>query len=184
MSKLITYAYFKEETDISDSVDNKKLDNPIKGAHDRLRALLEVSFYNELVSQSATTPKSFSAANSSFFDPYVKQFLAWTAYEFYIVKANTFESRIGIRVFREDNSNPASDKIIGEQIGLAKKQAQFYKDEMLNYLRVQKRLSSSSFPLYTNTPTVSSGGGFGISAVSKNDTVNFKIDNQIINNEP
>ena len=184
MSKLITYAYFKEETDISDNVDNKKLDNPIKNAQDHLRALLGKSFYDELVSQYITTPKTFTAANEAFYDPYVKQFLAWKAYEFYIVKANTFESRIGVRVFREENSDPVSDKILGEQIALAKRQAQFYKDEMLSFLRTSQKVSSSAYSLYTNCPTVSSGGGFGISAVSKNDTVSFKIDNQIINQEP
>jgi hypothetical protein len=184
MSKLITYAYFKKETDISDIVDNNKLDNPIKNAHDHLRALIGKAFYDELVSQNSTTPKTLTAANEAFYDPYVSQFLAWKAYEFYIVKANTYESRVGVRIFREDNSEPASDKIMGEQIALAKKQAQFYKDEMLNFLRSSQRVNSSAYSLYTNSSTASSAGGFGISAVSKNDTVSFKIDNQIINQEP
>ena len=184
MSKLITYAYFKEETDISDTVENKKLDNPIKNAQDRFKALVGPSFYDQLVSQTATTPKTLTTANNSFFDPYVKQYIAWQAYEFYIIKANTYETRTGVRIFKEDNSDPASDKIMGEQIALAKRQAQFYKDQMIGFLRTAQRATTTSYPLYTNCATTSSGGGFGISAVSKNDTVSFKIDNQIINNEP
>jgi hypothetical protein len=55
---------------------------------------------------------------------------------------------------------------------------------MIGFLRTAQRATTTSYPLYTNCATTSSGGGFGISAVSKNDTVSFKIDNQIINNEP
>jgi len=184
MSKLITYAYLKQETDISDAVDNKKLDNPIKNAQDRLRALICPAFYDQLVSQNATTPKTFSTDNEAFYTPYVQQYLAWQAYEFYIIKANTFEHRTGIRVYREENSDPASDKIMGEQIALAKRQTQFYKEEMINFLRTAQKNDSTKYPLYTLTGTKTTGSGFGISAVSKIDTVNYKIENSIVNQEP
>jgi len=184
MSKLITYAYFREETDISKNVDNEKLDNPIKHAQDRLRALITPSFYDELISQNATTPKTLSADNLAFYTPYVQKYLAWQAYEFYIVKANTFETRTGVRVFREENSDPASDKIMGEQIALAKRQTQFYKEDMINFLRSSQTADSTKYPLYTLCGTKSTGSGFGISAVSKIDTVNYKIENQIVNQEP
>tara|TARA_R110000868_G_scaffold199747_1_gene446361 strand:- start:2598 stop:3164 length:567 start_codon:yes stop_codon:yes gene_type:complete len=179
MSKLIKYAYLKEETDISDVVDNKKLDNPIKNAGDRLRALIGVSFYDELVSQIITTPTSLSTANLAFFDPYVKQYLAWQAYEFWIIKANTYETRTGVRTFKEDNSDPASDKLMGEQIAMAKRQTQFYKDTMINFLRTAQRVTSTAYPLYTTTCGASTGSGFGISAISRIDTVNFSINRQI-----
>jgi len=77
MSKLITYAYLKQETDISTHVDNAKLDNPIKNAQDRLRALICPAFYDQLVSQNATTPKTLSTDNEAFYTPYVIQYLAW-----------------------------------------------------------------------------------------------------------
>lgn len=184
MSKLITYAYLKQETDISQIVDNAKLDNPIKNACDRLKFLLGVSFYNELVTQNSTLPTSFSAANAAFFDPYVKQYLAWQAYQFYIVKANTFEARTGVRVFKEDNSDPATDKTMGEQIALAKQQLQIYKDGMLNFLASAKRVSSSAYPLYNIACGTSRSNSFGITAVSKISTVAFSIDNSITNQEP
>jgi hypothetical protein len=183
MSKLITYSYFRGETDISANVDDIKLDNPIKKAQDRLKALIGPTFYDELVAQVITTPKTLTAANTSVFDPYIKQFLAWQAYEFYIVKAGTYDSRIGPRVFREENSDPVSDKIMGEQIAAAKRDAQFYKEALLNFLRSAQRVSSLAYPLYTNKATCIESG-FGISAISKTDTVSLKIENQIINQEP
>jgi hypothetical protein len=184
MSKLITYAYLRQETDISPNVDNAKLDNPIKNAQDRLRALICPAFYDQLVSQNATTPKTLSTDNEAFYTPYVIQYLAWQAYEFYIVKANTHETRTGVRVFREENSEPASDKIMGEQIALAKRQTQFYKEQMIDFLRTSQKNDSTKYPLYTLTGTKTTGSGFGISAVSKIDTVNYKIENSIVNQEP
>ena len=89
-----------------------------------------------------------------------------------------------MRVFREENSDPASDKIMGEQIALAKRQTQFYKEDMINFLRSSQKADSTKYPLYTLCGTKSTGSGFGISAVSKIDTVNYKIENQIINQEP
>jgi hypothetical protein len=146
--------------------------------------LIGPAFYDQLVSQIITTPTSLSTENNTFFDPYVKQYLAWQAYEFYIIKANSYETRTGVRVFKEDNSDPASDKLMGEQIAMAKRQTQFYKETMINFLRTSQRVSTSAYPLYTQDGCVSTGGGFGISAVSKINTVAFSIDNSIINQEP
>ena len=183
MSKLITYAYLKKETDISSIVDDEKLDNPIKRAQERLRALIGPSFYDELISQAITTPQTFSADNQAFFDPYVKEFLAWQAYEIYLAKANTFEKRTGVRVFKEEDSEPASDKAMGEQLSLARQDVKLKKELMINFLRTAQRVTSTKYPLYTNT-NYTVGHGFGITAVSKIDTVNFSIDNSILNQEP
>lgn len=184
MNKLITYAYLKQETDISDNVDDTKLENPIKRAQERLRALIGPSFYNEIISQVITTPKTLSVDNQAFFDPYVKEYLAWQAYEIYFSKANTYETRTGIRVFKEENSDAASDKAIGEQLSLARQDVKYKKEAMLGFLRTAQRVTSTKYPLYTNKNNYSTGGGFGISAVSKIDTVNFSIENSVVNQEP
>lgn len=184
MSKLITYAYFKGETDISQVVDNEKLDNPIKHAGDRLKELITSSFYDELVAQYSTNPQSFSTDNLAFYDPYVKQYLAWQAYEFYIVKANSYETRTGLRIFKEENSDAISDKTHGELIALAKRQTQFYKDRMINFLRSCQRADKTKYPLYTITDKYTTGNGFGISAVTKKDNVSYKISNQVVNQQP
>lgn len=184
MSKLITYAYFKEETDISAIVDNEKLDNPIKQAQDRLKSILGTTFYEQIVTQNATLPKSFSTENLALYDPYIKQYLAWQAYYFYIVRANSYETRVGVRIFREDNSDPASDKMMGEIIALAKQNLQSYKEALVNFLASAKRNSTSNYPLYTESCGSVVGNSFGISAVKKIDTVNYKIESTIRNQEP
>lgn len=182
MNKFITYAYFRKETDVSSSVEDSKLDNPIKRAHDRLSELLGPIFFAEISAQVATTPKTLSADNLALFDPFVKQYLAWQAYEFYIVKANTYETRAGVRVFKEENSDPVDAKTLGEQIAMAKRDCQFYKEQLINFLRTAQRVAATKYPLYTNKETCM-GSGFGITAVSKIDEVRFSIDNSIINNQ-
>lgn len=185
MNKLITYAYLKEETDISQIVDTAKLDNPIKNAQDRLRALVGVLFYNELVAQVITLPKTLSADNLAFFDPYVKQFLAWQAHQFYLPGSTTYSTRTGPRVFKEDNSDPISDKTLGEQIAMSRQQSNFYKGAMINFLASAQRVTSTKYPLYKDISCgCNSGSSFGISAVSKIDTVSFSINRQITNQEP
>ena len=89
-----------------------------------------------------------------------------------------------IRVFKEENSDPASDKFMGEQIALAKRNTQFYKETMVNFLMSAQRASSTAYPLFTNCATSSVGSGFGIVAISKIPTDRKKINNSIVNQEP
>lgn len=181
MVKLITYSYLRSETDISPSVENAVLDNPIKWAQDRLKFLLGRDFYDEVYGQGSTTTTTFTANNAALFDPYIKQYLAWQAYEFYITKANTYETRTGVRQFKEENSDPASDGQMNTRVKLAKEQAQFYKGEMINYIIRQQNRGSSYFPLYT-CQGQNFGNGFGISSVSKTDKINVSINTRTINN--
>lgn len=181
-TKLITFAYMRTETDISQNVDDATLDNRIKRAMDQLEFHLGRSFYAELVSQGTTTPTSYSADNAAFFDPYVKQFLAWQAYLYYVTRANHYETRTGIRAFKEENSEAASDKAMGERIAEAKTNSIFYRDKMLNYLREQQRISSSKFTLWTDSCTINRGSGFGISGVGKIETTDADIDQTYLDN--
>lgn len=183
MSRLITYAYLRKETDISQNVENAKLDNPIKWAQDQLEFLLGRPFYDQIYSQGTTTPTTFSAANSALFDPYIMQFLAWTAYHDYIVNANSYETRTGIRVFKEENSDAASDGTMNMRVKKAMEKAQFYKGKMINYILEQQYASSSNFPLYTNDcDDKKFGTGFAISGVSKISTSQKDLTQRTIQN--
>lgn len=182
MSKLITYAYMKAETDISSAIEDSKLDNPIKRAQERVRALLGESLYNLLLTQNATTPTSFDAENTLLM-PYVREFIAWQAYEIYLSKATTAQTRIGLRTLKEDNSDPISEKVLGDQLSLAKQDVQLKKQAMLNFLISAQRASSSAYSTYVYDGSLTAGNGFGITAISKEDTVNFKINEAIRTND-
>ena len=183
MIKLITYAYLKGETDIADNIEVKELDNCIKWAQDRLKFLLGTLFYNELYTQGTTSPTTYSTNNSSLYDPYIKQFLAWQAYEFYVsTQAQSYSSRGGYRVHIEENSEPASDGQMSTRVKMAKEQVQFYKGAMLNYIKQQQTISSANYPLYLGDPNNKKFGGSGITGVSKLDDSQTKIAKRVIYN--
>ena len=183
MSKLITAAYLKAECDIETNIANADLDNPIKWAQDRLRFLLGKRFYDEIISQGTSTPTAFSAENSALFDPFVKQFLAWQAHEFYVIKATAIRKRTGLRTFVDETDEAASSEIVNLHIKNAKEQTQFYKGEMINYILQQQNQDSSAFPLYeADCNNVRFGTGFGITGVTKIDTSQNDIGRMIENN--
>ena len=170
----------KDECDISKNVDDSKLDNPIKLAQEQLKYLIGDDFYDQIDSQA--TAFSGAADNLAFFDPYVKQFLAWQAYEYYIPKANFAETRSGFRIHREDNSDIATDKQMGELIRQVKQQSQFYKGKMISFLIKSQNADSTKYPLYTsNCGLETYGNGFHITAVSRRDPTSNKINKQIFN---
>lgn len=180
--KLISSAYVKGECEISKEVDASDLDNPIKQAQDRLKFLLGRRFYDEIYSQGTTTPTSFSSDNSSFFDPYVKQFLAHQAYELYLIKSVAMTQRTGLRVQKSETDDPASDSVVNLFIGTAKETTQFYKGQMINYLLEQQENDSTKFPLYDADCDNNKFGGSGITPVGKISTKNLDITNRIIFN--
>jgi hypothetical protein len=183
MSKLITAAYLKAECDIDTNIPNVDFDNPIKWAQDRLRFLLGKRFYDEIYSQGTTTPSSFTADNSALFDPFVKQFLAWQAHEFFVIRATADRKRGGLRVHVSETDEAASSEIVNLHIKSAKEQTQFYKGEMINYILQVQEGDSAKFPLYEDDCNTSKfGTGFGISGVTKIDRSQWEFNRTIEDN--
>jgi hypothetical protein len=148
-------------------------------AHDMLKFLIGTDFYNFLVGEYP----NFDATTLTFYDPYVKQFLAWQTYAYYIPKANVYETRTGVRVFKEANSEPASDVQMGALIRLANQQADFYKGAMINFLTNAQTLNSSAFPLYTETwPANKFGTSFRITAVTGRNSQFSRINTKTVIN--
>lgn len=170
MTRIITNAYFRDETDVSNSVEDVAIDRKIVKAHDQLQFILGRNFYNQIVSQATTLPTTFSTENAALFDPYIKQYLAWQAYEYYIVNANSYDTRMGRRVFKEANSDPVDAKTIGEMISRAKEDSLFYKGNLINFLVEAQKLNSASYPIYTDKfPQSKMGPSFQITAVQGRD---------------
>jgi len=166
MTNLITYAYFRELTDVSENIDDKTIKPKLKMAHDQLKFIIGRNFYDQLTSQYP----NYSGDNLAFYDPYVKEYLAWQAYAYYVPRSNSYETRTGIRVFKEENSDAVSDKVLGELISLGKQNAEFYKGAMINFLTEAQKNNSASYPLYTDKwPASKMGAQFSITAVKGRD---------------
>ncbi len=161
MTKLINYQYLRLEVDISQNVPDKELDNPIKRAQEMLEMLIGSGLYDEIISEF---PNSFSAANTTLF-PYVKKFLAWQAYQFWIPKANFKDTRSGFRVMREDNSDAATEKDMATLIRDIKMWAQTQKEKLVQFLED----NCTTYPLYDCEcgNKKRTGTGFHITSVGK-----------------
>lgn len=165
--KLITYAYLKEECDIPQNIPDEEFEHKIFRAQEMLRMLMSDEFYQDFLTAyraSGTTP--LSTAYQSMYSPYIKQFIAWQTYEFWLLKANFKVTRSGIRVHSEENSVVATDQQMGNLLADAKRQGQYYKKLMIDFLKG----NSTDYPLYgvcCNSDLA--GNSFHISAV-KNKT--------------
>lgn len=165
MAKLINYQYVKIETDISQNVPETELDNPIKRSQEMLEMVIGETLVAELISQM---PSSLSEANTTLM-AYVKPFLAWQAYQFWLPKANFKTHASGLRVHEEDNSRAASDAEMANLIRDAKMWAQTKKDKLITFLEE----NCTTYPLYDCVNCggkKSRGTGFHITPVGKHKT--------------
>ena len=174
MKNLIAFAYLREITDLGQEVDDKFLQPKLKMAQDQLKFLIGRNFYTDFL--NAFTPNNASSPFTSadyqnFYDPYVKEFLAWQSYEYYLVKANLLHKRTGIRVFKEQDSEPATDKQMGQLLSTASQQVQSYKGVMINFLIEAQAIDSTKYPLYIDKwPGNKMGTSFGITAIRGRDS--------------
>lgn len=162
LDKLITYAYLKEECDLPQNIDDADLEKKIYRAQEMLRMLMGDEFYRDFLTNYRAS--TMSAVYNLLLDPYIKQFVAWQAYEFYSKQANFKPTRSGFRVHSEENSVAASDAQMGGIIKDANQTAQYYKTLMYDYLNGH----ASDYPLYSqNCGNNLMGSAQHISAVRK-----------------
>lgn len=159
LNKLITYAYMREETDISQAIPDVELEGKINLAQETLRMLMGDEFYQDYL--SVYKGVGFSGAYLTL-EPYVKRYVAWQAHEFWIIKANFKVTAMGMRVMSEENSTPPTDVQMSGLIKFAKQQAQMYKKFMIDFLNG----NYSNYPLYDHSCNNDlAGNSFHISAV-------------------
>jgi len=161
MAKLINYQYVKLESDISQNVPESELDNPIKRSQEMLEMVIGQGLVDELISQN---PNSLTPANTTLMT-YVKPFLAWQAYQFWLPKANFKTHASGLRVHEEDNSRAATEGEMANLIRDAKMWAQTKKEKLVQFLND----NYGSYPLYAYycNSNKRTGTGFHITAVGK-----------------
>ena len=159
LNKLIYYAYLKEECDMPEHLQDSDLEHKIYKAQETLRMLMGDEFYQDfLTNYKAST---LSSVYDTLF-PYIKQYVAWQANEYFVSTANYKLTRAGFRVHSEDKSVAATDVQMATIIKEAKYQAQYYKELLLSFLRNH----SADYPLFENgCHSNLSGNAFHISAV-------------------
>lgn len=160
VDKLISYAYLREEVDIPQSIEDAELEHKIYRAQEMLRMLMGDEFYQDFLTNYKSS--TLSTAYNTLYSPYVKQFVAWQACEYWTVKANFKPTRSGFRVHSEENSVVATDVQMATLIKDVKQQAQYYKKLLVDFLNG----NSTDYPLYANYCSSGlTGNSFHISAV-------------------
>jgi len=159
LDKLITYAYMKEECDLPQALPDDELEHKIYRAQETLRMLMGDAFYQDFLTNYKDNTLS---ATYLLIQPYINQYVAWQAHEFWVPKANFKVTRGGFRVHSEPNSVIATDAQMAAIIKDAKYQSQYYKTLFVDYLNNHY----ADYPLYEyGCKDDNRGNGFHISAV-------------------
>lgn len=156
--KVITYAYLKEECDLPKHLPDDELESKIYRSQETLRMLLCEDFYNDYVTNYKNNTLS---DNYLLLQPYIDQYIAWQAHEYWTIKTNFKYTRGGIRVHTEENSTPATDAQLGILIKDAKYQAEYYKRLLVSFIET----NSANYPLYCQCNAGSTGNSFHMTAV-------------------
>src|SRR5687767_9544388 len=106
MINLIPLSYLNEACFLSLNVDEKKYNMVLKLAQQDLRDILGPEFYEEI--EDEYNGDTLTSDNSTLYEDYIKDFLAWQTYFKYLKYANLDGTPSGFREFSDENSTVAS----------------------------------------------------------------------------
>lgn len=183
MKLLIPLAFVNEATFSSDNIDEKKMKGNLEEAQTDLKDMLGPEFYTEIETQYAPANDTFTTANATLYEDYLKQFLAWQTFFYSLGFSQSDSTPTGQVEFKNDNSTVLSDIKLFSFEKNVRRRALKYKFEILNYLRVQQSISSSNFPLYTQS--CAEEFSFAITSVSRGDNKDaiISVNRAITSNE-
>jgi hypothetical protein len=128
--------------------DDKKYKMCLKMSEDDLKTTLGRSFFEEI--QTQYIANTFTAANETLYEDYLKDALAWQTYFNYLKFANTNATPTGIRSFNDENSSIADNIEMYALLKNVKEQANRYKYQMINFLKETQSNDSTAYPLWTD----------------------------------
>ena len=106
LDKMITYAYMRDECDLPEHLAQEDLEKKIYRAQETLRMIMGDEFYQDfLTNYKAGT---LSTVYDTLF-PYIKQYIAWQANEYFTATANFKLTAAGFVTHKSNTSEPASD---------------------------------------------------------------------------
>lgn len=180
---LIPLDYLTEACFLSVNNSDKKYKMALKLAQDQLKSVLGREFYEEIETQYAPQNDTLSTANATLYEDYIKDYLAWESYAFYVRFSQGDDTPTGLREFKEENSELISDIKLSAREKNIQQSAQFYRNELINFLRESQANDSTAYPLWTYC--VNSEMSWGISGVSLNGEATriFSVNKAVTNNQ-
>lgn len=184
---LIPLAYINEATFMSTNIDEKKMKPSLAEAQMDLRAFLGTEFYEEIETQYAPTGDTFTTANATLYEDYIKDFLAWSAYFYSLGFSQLDSTPTGERSFNDENSALATDIQLFSKEKNIKRLVEKFKNGMIDFLRLnQLRYAQGVSGAYAYAKwedKCREEFQFGFSAVSREKDEMFYVNKAVTVNE-
>lgn len=186
--QLIPLSYINEACFVSTNIDEKKIKTPLKVAQMDLMAVLGTEFYEEIETQYAPQNDTFTQANSTLYENYIKDFLAWRTY-FYSLGFSQIESTpTGERSFKDENSELATDIQLFSKEKNIQNMANKFKNAMVNFLKLNQynfsKGVSTAYAYAKWEDKCLTEFNFGISSIGRENDDIFAVNKAVTVNEP
>lgn len=183
MKLLIPLAYLNEACGLSQNIDEKVFKMNLIIAQEDLKDILGGEFYEEIETQYNPQGDTLTDVNSTLYEDYLKQFLAWATYQRYLGFSQSASTPTGEREFSDENSAILADvKLYSKEKNVAAMVTRYH-NRIINYLELEQNKDSTAFPLWTGCKK----GVFawGISGVERNSTADkiYSINKAVTGNE-
>jgi len=179
MQVIFDLAYLNAACNLSLNTTDIKYNMFVKRAQLQLKEILGHEFYEEIESQYPTFVAD--ADNATLYTSYIRDYLAWQTYFYYLKMSDAEATPTGIREFNDENSSVLSDV---KKYSFEKNILDFcttYKNELINYLKLSQARDTTKFPLWEQP--CSDSFSFAISAIDKRSDSLVKVNKSIITNE-
>lgn len=162
---LIPLDYLNESCNLSENIDDNIFKIHLRRAQIDLKDILGYEFYNQISDQYDPNSDTFSTDNATLYEDYIKDYLAWRTYFYFLGFSQSASTPTGEREFSEENSTILSDvKLWSKEKNVGNVCNQF-KYEIINFLRLSQKNDSTKYSLWVDNcePQIS----FAISSISR-----------------
>lgn len=183
MKLLIPLAYLNEACFLSTNIDEKKFKMVLKIAQEDLEEVLGPQFYEQIETQYDPLNDTFTAANATLYEDYLKDFLAWSTYHRYLGFSQSDSTPTGERAFVDENSTLLADIALEAKEKNVLQMVSRYRNRIINYLTNERAKDTNAFPLWDDCKKGSFSWGIsGIERDSHEDKI-FSINKAVVGNE-
>jgi hypothetical protein len=166
MKFLIPLSYLNEACKLSGNIDEKDYKIFLKVAQFDLSDILGQEFYEQIETQYQPANDTFTTANATLYEDYLKDYLAWSTYHRYLGFSQSQSTPTGERLFNDENSNLLVDIALAAKEKNVLGMVKMYQNRIVNYIENEQSKVSTAFPLWNGCKE--GNYGFSITGIERN----------------
>lgn len=166
MKFLIPLSYLNEACFLSLNIDEKKFKLNLKIAQEDLADILGQEFYAQIETQYEPANDTFTTANATLYEDYIKDYLAWSTYHRYLGFSQSDSTPTGERSFNDENSNLLAELSLAAKEKNVLEMVKRYQNRIVNYIENEQSKVSTAFPLWKGCKE--GNFGFSITGIERN----------------